>query len=360
MLFGKDTPYGHPVIGETAHVKDATAAIIKKHYDKWYHPNNAVLVVVGGFDEGKARARIRELFGPIPSAPLAVRKPVPKAPKRLKLEKVPFESKFETPRLLFGYNTTETNDPDDAVLDVIQHALTDGRLSRLYRQLVDGDELASSVSSENATGLYPGWYSIKVELVEADDMPKVEKKVQAALRQIAVDGLTDSEFRRAKRAFLANTLYGLEEVHGLADLMTKTLVDHDLDFLKASLPKSLAVTNEDVRRVARKYFVDRKGVVVESTPKAEKLPPAQADPKADKLPPLKPPSRQFRRQQAPKAVTADLSKVRRETLPNGLPRPTAGEWRSAGRDRERPRAGRGNARARRPVRHRPPPRHAAR
>ena len=47
LLFGKSTPYGHPVIGETAHVKGATDKIIKAHYDKWYHPNNAALVIVG-------------------------------------------------------------------------------------------------------------------------------------------------------------------------------------------------------------------------------------------------------------------------------------------------------------------------
>src|SRR5262245_40226332 len=65
LLFGKLAPYGHPVIGEREHVRGATAEIIKRHYDKWYHPNNAVLVVCGGFDADKVFARIKELFGPI-------------------------------------------------------------------------------------------------------------------------------------------------------------------------------------------------------------------------------------------------------------------------------------------------------
>ncbi len=54
LLFGKTTPYGHPVIGETQHVKDATDKIIKGHYDRWYHPNNASLVIVGDFDADRA------------------------------------------------------------------------------------------------------------------------------------------------------------------------------------------------------------------------------------------------------------------------------------------------------------------
>src|SRR5262245_7995921 len=55
LLFGKAAPYGHPVIGERAHVRDATAAVIKAHYDKWYHPNNAALVVCGGLDRKSTR-----------------------------------------------------------------------------------------------------------------------------------------------------------------------------------------------------------------------------------------------------------------------------------------------------------------
>ena len=48
LLFGKSTPYGHPVIGEREHVRAATAKVIKSHYDRWYYPNNASLVVAGG------------------------------------------------------------------------------------------------------------------------------------------------------------------------------------------------------------------------------------------------------------------------------------------------------------------------
>src|SRR5215831_11413126 len=74
LLFGKEAPYGHPVIGERAHVRGASAKVIKAYYDKWYHPNNAALIVCGGFDPDKAMARIKALFGPIPKAELPKRK----------------------------------------------------------------------------------------------------------------------------------------------------------------------------------------------------------------------------------------------------------------------------------------------
>src|SRR5262245_60850618 len=110
-LFGKDNPYCHPVIGEREHVKAATDKVIKAHYDKWYHPNNASLVIAGGFDADKALELIKKKFGDIPRANLPERKKSTDA-ARAKPERFEFESKFEVPRLLLGFNTVASSHPD--------------------------------------------------------------------------------------------------------------------------------------------------------------------------------------------------------------------------------------------------------
>src|SRR5262249_18546196 len=119
-------PYGHPVIGEKAHVRAATAEIIKAYYDRWYHPNNACLLVVGGFDPDQVMARVKELFGSIPKARLPERKSA--APvERSKPVSVEIPSKFEADRFVMGFNTCKEGDPDDYVLDVIDSILTNGK-----------------------------------------------------------------------------------------------------------------------------------------------------------------------------------------------------------------------------------------
>ena len=77
LLFGKAHPYGHPIIGEEKHVKDATEKVILDHYNRWYQPNNAALVMVGGFDADEALAEVKRLFGGIPAAKLPSRKALP-------------------------------------------------------------------------------------------------------------------------------------------------------------------------------------------------------------------------------------------------------------------------------------------
>ena len=111
LLFGKTAPYGHPVIGEREHVRGATAEVIKAHYDKWYHPNNASLVICrrlrprqgAGQDQGAVRPHSRR-----PSCRRARRLPrrSRKRPARLEMD-----SKFEVPRLLMGFNTVAQRRP---------------------------------------------------------------------------------------------------------------------------------------------------------------------------------------------------------------------------------------------------------
>ena len=122
LLFGKTAPYGHPVIGEREHVMGATAAIIKGHYDKWYHPNNASLIIVGGIDPEAALKEVKKRFADIPRPSAASAQPEPKElPKRP--AEMTMESKFEAPRLLMGFTTVRTGTPDDVVLDIIQAIL---------------------------------------------------------------------------------------------------------------------------------------------------------------------------------------------------------------------------------------------
>src|SRR5262249_45262093 len=122
LLFGKAAPYGHPVIGEREHVRGATARIIKSHYDKGDYPNNAALVVWGGFDPDKALAQIKELFGPIPRGNLPKRKPEVESKRQGPVRKE-IPSKFDVPRLLMGFNTVRVGEPDFYPLEVLQAVL---------------------------------------------------------------------------------------------------------------------------------------------------------------------------------------------------------------------------------------------
>jgi zinc protease len=264
ILFGGG-PYGHPVIGERDQVREATASVIKSHYDKWYYPNNASLIMCGGFDPDKAISRIQQLFGSLPKGDLPKRKTAIEA-KRSGPVRKEIPSKFELPRLLMGYNTCRTGDPDFYVLEVIQGILANGKTGRLYKRMVEQEQLATVVDCSTYGGRYPGWFEVKVELLKGKDRSQSEKLVLEELEKLTAKPVEPIELKRIIRSIVAAAIFGRESVHGLADSIARGVTSNDLDYLKTYLTKIQAVTVADVQRVAQKYFNPEQRVVVWSVP----------------------------------------------------------------------------------------------
>ena len=158
LLFPKDSPYSHPVIGQREHVRGATAEIIKRHYDKWYHPNNATLVIVGGFDAEESLAKVKKLFAPIPKGELPARKAATTFKDRNGPVRKEFDSQFDQPRMLMGFNALAVRTAHDSGLDLLQHILADGRTSRLYRKLVEDGRIARTLMQQQLREEPPGWF----------------------------------------------------------------------------------------------------------------------------------------------------------------------------------------------------------
>jgi zinc protease len=265
LLYSKSNPYGHPVIGEETHVRAATAPVIKGYYDRWYYPNNASLVICGGFDPDQALAKIRKIFGSIPEGKLPERKTATPV-ERSKPVHQEFPSKFEVARMVMGFNTIRTGEPGYYALEVLRSILTTGKLSRLYKKMVEGKEIASEVDSLNSTGRFPGGFIIQVELLKDKDRKEAENLVIEELQRLRDEPVSDAELAVAKQQILAGTAFRLESVHNLADSIARGVTTNDLDFLKNQLPKVNQVTAKDVQEVARKFLNPDARVVVWSVP----------------------------------------------------------------------------------------------
>lgn len=273
LLYPAADPYSHPVIGEEKHVRGATAEIITRYYNQWYHPNNAALVVVGGFETDDALKAIKELFDKIPKADLPKRKqPVPAKPRTATVRKE-MESKFDNARLMVGFNTVKVGDPDDYVLDVIDDVLSNGRTSRLYKRLVEGEELANGVGTQNNAGRHPGWFAVNVEMIKGKDRKAAEKAVFDELTKLADKPIPEEEMKRVRRRMLAAFLFSKEDVHSVCDLIARGAMYDNPNYPKEYLDKLNKVTAADVQATAKKLLDPKKAVVVWSIPEDEKNEP---------------------------------------------------------------------------------------
>jgi zinc protease len=314
-LYSKEAPYSHPVIGEESHVRGATAEIIKRYYDKWYHPNNASLVIVGNFEVDETLALVKKLFGPIPKGELPARKVHPKTDTRTKQVRHEFESKFDVSRLMLGWNAVPSGHPDDLPLLLLGQVLSSGKTSRLYKRLVETDRLVNEVSPGSSTGRYPGWFSVSAELFKGKERAKVESVIFEELAKLTEKPVTEAELQRVKRSILAEYVFSKESVHNLADLISQTVTVHDVGYLKSYLDRILAITPADLQRVAAAYLKKEQSVAIWSIPEEEA--------KSGGAPQEKKPARFNNKlwRNAPTNPTAaglDLTKTKRVVLPNGL------------------------------------------
>ena len=266
LLFGSKEPYGHPVIGEEEHVRAATAKVIKSHYDKWYHPNNAAIVIVGGFDPDKALARVKELFGPIPSVKLPERKKADVGDtRRADAQGYPVEVRG---RRVCSWASTRSAraTPDFYALEVLDSILSGGKTARLYRKLVEEDRIANTVGTSNSTGRYPGWFSVQVELLKGQDRKKAEAKTLAELQKLRDEAPSDAELKRAKRRHPGGGRLPARK-RARPRRQHRPRRHHQRPRFPQDLPaKVQAVTPEDVQRVAKKYLDPEKRAVVWSVP----------------------------------------------------------------------------------------------
>ncbi len=132
-------PYHWPTVGWLDDLESATAADMKAYYDKWYHPQNATLVIVGDFNTEEVVEKVKQLFGPLDRGPeprpLRIVEPPQRGEKRVVVKK-------ETPveRLLIGYHAPAVGDADSYALQVAETILSTGKTSRLYQRLVEKDQ----------------------------------------------------------------------------------------------------------------------------------------------------------------------------------------------------------------------------
>lgn len=269
LLFGARAPYGHPVIGERQHVRAATAEVIRDHYGKWYHPNNAALIVVGDFDPVHVLANVKERFGPIPRKELPPRKEYVLPVRQGPVVKT-HHSKFEVPRLLLGFNTVKIGEPDYYPLEIIQTLLSGGKTSRLYRGLVEGARIANAADAGNNAGRYPGWFTIQIELLKDKNLDQAEKLLLAELKRLGEQPVADAELKRAKQQLFAGFIFNRESVHNLGESIARGVTTNDLNFLKTYLTRIAAVTPREIQQAAKKYLGSEQRVEIRSLPHVEK------------------------------------------------------------------------------------------
>ncbi|NDJ53719.1 MAG: insulinase family protein [Chloroflexi bacterium] len=266
-------PYHHTVIGDRIDIETMTRDDLFNHYKRHYVPSNAVAVLVGDVDAEHYLKVIEEKFGHIPAG-----EPTPNVkriePAQLGERRVTVNREGQTPFVIVAYPSVEITHPDFfavAVLDTIlagassfnfmSTASTSNKTSRLYRALVD-TELAAGVGGGMTASIDPYLFSIYAVVREGRELAEVEEAIHAETDKLAAGEITVAEFEKALKQTKALFAYDSESVssQGFWLGFAETLVG-DYTWFDDFLDKLMAVTLDDVKRVAAELFQSNKRTV---------------------------------------------------------------------------------------------------
>ncbi len=259
-------PYGKPIIGWEHEIKTLGREDALAYYQRFYTPENAILVVAGDVTESEVRQLAENSYGKIHRRNLAPTRARPQEPDARAARRVSLaDAKVEQPIYQQGflapsYSNAEGNDA--MALDVLCQLLGGSNISRLYRTLVLEQELAVNVGS---------WYMSstldKSQLVlygvpqEGVTLETLEAASNAVLAELATNLVDAAELERAKTRLVADAVYAQDNQTSLARIYGVALTTGSSIESVAQWPSDIeAVTSEDVRRVAARYLNPRVAV----------------------------------------------------------------------------------------------------
>jgi zinc protease len=286
-LLYQDHPVRHPTIGYIAVVQQATREDVVAFYKDRYVPQNLVFLVVGDVDTQHVLDEVLKNFQTFQRATeriaVLAAEPAQASPREATLE-------MEGPMTNFAiaWPTVELQHPDLYALDVASYLLTNGDSSRLGLRLKIDQPLALSVGSASYTpGFVKGWFEIDLEC-EPDKLEPCRKIVDEELARLQEELVPRDELDKVKRQKAAEHVFGQQRVQEQADSMATSFISTgDPQFDDRYVEGIQSVTSEQVRDVARRYFVAHRTNRVTIDPLGTRRTAAEKSREFEETPPIR-------------------------------------------------------------------------
>ena len=254
-------PYRNPIIGWMNDLENLRVEDTRDFYRRWYAPNNATLVVVGDVGADEVVALAERHFGAIPPRTLPERKPQ-QEPPQLGVKRVTVKAPAELPYVLIAFRAPALREPEREwepyALEMLAAVLDGNEAARLNRTLVREERIASSAdASYDSIARGPGFFYLGATPTPGRSAQEVEQALRREMAKIIEDGVSGEELDRIKAQAVAAHVFQRDsmffQARQISSLESAGISHRTLDLQLAKLRE---VTPEQVREVARKYFLD--------------------------------------------------------------------------------------------------------
>ena len=249
-------PYHWPIIGWFSDLNAMTLDDLKNHYDSFYSPNNATLVVVGDIKADALLPTIKRLFEPIPRGPI----PPPQRivePEQRGERRVVLKREAQLPFVMAAYRVPNYTSEDSFALAILEAILSHGKSARLYQNLVYDQKIALAVGAEyNLLQAEPELFYCFAVVKPGAKIDDVEQSMYREFERIQQAPPAEQELQRAKNQVEADYLFGQDSMFRQAMLLGQAeTVGAGWRHIDRFLERLRSVSAQEVQRVAKHYLM---------------------------------------------------------------------------------------------------------
>lgn len=253
-------PYRRPVIGWMHEIAALDRDGVRAFYEKYYGPQNAVLIVAGNVTVDEVKALAERIYGPIPKRGIRNRQVRPVEPEQIAARRIsredPLVTSAQLSRLYLVPAISADNLREVAAISLLMQVVGDGIKSRIYQELVVKQRIATSAGAGASHGLKDSAsISFWVTAAEGHSQEAIEKALDALIADVVAKGITAEELDEAKAEARASLVYERASQYGRANMYGWNLAQGRppelIDRLNAIDP---LVTLEDVKAAAAKML----------------------------------------------------------------------------------------------------------
>lgn len=245
--------YGKSTIGNRADIERVPVDNLKRFYQKYYQPDNAMVIIAGQFEPEKALGYVTKYFGAIPKPTRVLENTYTEEPAQDGERRVTLRRVGDVAIASAVYHICAGAHPDYVSLDTLEHILTSSPSGRLYKALVE-TRRAASVSG-GAYALHdPGMFKLSAQVAAGNDPNEILATMNEIAESITENGVTEDEVNRAKTYWLKSWEMTLNDSQQVAIQLSDWAAQGDWRLMFLYRDRLEQVTPASVNEVAKKYL----------------------------------------------------------------------------------------------------------
>jgi len=251
-MFWESSPYSWPVVGWPSDIPAISKEQADAFYALFYSPQNITLILVGDLKPEDAESLVKKYFERIPRGPKDPPDVVTLEVKQL-AEKRMYAEAETNPQIDIQWHSVGFQHKDSYALEILGELLAT-RTGRLYKGLVLGNGLATSVYANQISQKWAGFFTAGGEAREGHKPEDVEQGIYDNIEKIKQEEVPAEELQKVKNNFAASEYRRLSSNFPILMQLIYNDGYGDWREINEAGKKIQAVTAADVKRVANLYL----------------------------------------------------------------------------------------------------------